>query len=286
MIIGLCVVSTVMPRYLLLLWMCMLLGSAVADLDAEDRAELERLRAETKMLRTENAVLRAASSQQKASDDLVALLAETAEDSAEADLDIDASENATAKSKRSPTRSPVRFERGRKWSSKEQCDDRCNGNCWLPTKMFNHKCMMTSGTYASYLQGVVSVGTDQNPKWNIMGGEGYNTTVATVSCPCNHADGTQMSRTDAIRLIAGQVSAIGFPDWHARRSLGEKGDGLRWHGPSWLLRLSLATVKMVLCWKDKCEAAGTELTQDIQIDNDLDNMLKESSESAAGWNAC
>jgi len=192
---------------------------------------------------------------------------------------------------RSPTRSPVLWEKNRgikrKWSSKEQCDDRCNGNCWLPASMFNDKCMMTLGTYDSYLQGVVLVGTDQqNPKWNIMGGKDYNTTVATVSCPCNHADGTRMSRKDAIRLIAGQVSAIGFPDWHALRSLGEKGDENRWHGPSWLLRLSLATVKMVLCWKDKCEAAGTELTQDIQIGNDLDNMLKESSESAAGWNAC
>lgn len=163
------------------------------------------------------------------------------------------------------------------WGSKKVCKNHCNGNCWLPRKLVDGTCKLTSKYFNKFVQGVVSVGNHSQPAWNIMGGRGYKQIFGTVTCPCTHADGKPMSEEHALRVISGQVSAIGIPDLFAKRSLGLKFKGnphpgkTRYYGSAWTARLVLATVAMQKCWKKNCAAVTeggllSKLTLDLEDD--------------------
>jgi hypothetical protein len=148
------------------------------------------------------------------------------------------------------------------WHSPKNCPGHCNQNCWIETEFLSSKCGLLKDGIS---RAVVFVGTSTVPKWNIMHGKGcvdtrcklQKTVRGTVQCPC-HVDGARMTYEEAVRSIAGQVSAMGIPADVAEAALGQHGDAERQQAVFWNVKIAFSVVKMLKCWVAKCAARGSK----------------------------
>jgi len=155
--------------------------------------------------------------------------------------------------------------KGLGWASPEKCADRCNKNCWIDLKLMDKSCRMTRKYLHWGMQKVKFVGTSAHPKWNIV--ERTKTLEriqGTVACPCHFSDGKPLTEEDALRLIVGQVSAMGIiksAALGALQSTGQKGRKPQHKYPpraavKWNMKIALSVVKMLKCWNKKCRVGG------------------------------
>lgn len=98
------------------------------------------------------------------------------------------------------------------------------------------------------------VGSSNCPEWKITQS---GMTNVVVKCPCQYGSS---NRTDAVKVIAGQIADIGVPVSEALQVVASNNPK---KAKSLLARSVIAGIKMYMCWVEKCSAIssiGTEET--------------------------
>jgi hypothetical protein len=93
-------------------------------------------------------------------------------------------------------------------------------------------------------------------RWSLYAGDGG--WMGAVTCPCTDSHGNAMSEVDAVRVIGGQVAALGIPKKYLKPICKSFQNGIHdWRTITWNTKVMLSTVKMLRCWKAKCANASS-----------------------------
>jgi len=137
-------------------------------------------------------------------------------------------------------------------ATRRSCPTHCKGKCEIPTKkngteFLSSDCVVGQATFKRFSSSVQSVGTPEHPMWKV----GKWKRAPKVECPCHAANNGSLDAETALRRITGQVAAAGIPTKVAKRVVDriERGE---W----FLMRLSIAVVKMFICWKKSCSSSN------------------------------
>jgi hypothetical protein len=164
------------------------------------------------------------------------------------------------------------------------CPGRCQNKCFMSPNHFDQSCTLKEDKFKLEISKsrIRSVGTPSYPKWSLHAGGVKQSFLGNVSCPC--ISGNQvLSEYDAVRRIVGQVAAMGYPDVWAKRVCNARNKGKRaLEEGFWNMKVTVATIFMLECWKKKCAAPGNnEAASDAY---QLDVLLNEDVDQGAGWN--
>jgi len=153
-------------------------------------------------------------------------------------------------------------------------EDHCNKKCSTNVAMIDENCKMTEEAYVGIPSRIKQVGTDRSPKWNIVDDQGG--LLGTVSCPCNGADGTTLTEEDAIKVIVGQVAAMGMPAaWKARLCAPQQ----KYWPSMWNGKVTISAIVMLKCWHKKCAGGGGGFLS-------IDDLLLDDADSFGGGSEC
>ena len=112
------------------------------------------------------------------------------------------------------------------------------GDCSTKLHEINKDCEATENFVAKKKRQLVSVGTKEHPKWNLLNGN-FKRIVGTVNCPCTGSDGNVMNTDGALRQILGQMGAMGLDAGAV--AMFNKGD---WSGADYIAAIGVCCVRV------------------------------------------
>jgi len=141
----------------------------------------------------------------------------------------------------------------------KKCPGRCNKDCGIPNKGkygVDAGCKLTQANFGHINKKIKFVGTKAHPKWKVP----FWGFTKTFECPCHTSKGRALHPDEALRLILGQLWAVGVPKKYAENVAKGKS-----RGSGLVARMGYAVTKMFTCWKSKCsgKVSGLELLQDF-----------------------
>jgi len=156
------------------------------------------------------------------------------------------------------------------------CAGQCKNKCELQTYNFDSTCKLSESTldFQTGADMFKSVGTAEKPAWELWSGgkKAGKTLLGTVHCPCTNANGKAMEERDAVREIVGQVAGLGIPFQAGICKARAKGEVSQMEA-LWNLKVTVATVQMLNCWKAKCKAGG-ELQELLDLSDGAKSGLR------------
>ena len=114
------------------------------------------------------------------------------------------------------------------------------GNCDIDTEDIDKDCVATTRSLDATKSNVVSVRTDDHPKWELRR-SGTDEVLGTVSCPCSNSEGT-LGEMTALRHILGQVGAMGVDQDVAKKVIDEG-----WQGGGYVTKIGALHVLACYC---------------------------------------